>query len=87
VISRYPSGSGEWSKYGKETSQFATSDLSALIDPGAPNTGVVVVEVFYDYPQKFKLPWITAFVPDPIKVRTLTIMPLVAAEPTPTPLP
>jgi Flp pilus assembly protein TadG len=92
VINRYPnfpvaSVPGEWSKYGKETSQFSTVDLGGLIDPNSPNTGVVVVEVFYDYPQKFKLPWITAFVPDPIKVRTLTVMPLVAAEPTPTPLP
>jgi TadE-like protein len=87
TIQRFPLPAGEGSRYGKETSGFTTADINAMLDPNSPNTGIVVVEVFYDYPQKFKLPWITPFVPDPIKVRSTTIMPLVAAEPTPTPLP
>jgi hypothetical protein len=47
----------------------------------APNTGVLVVEIYYDYNQVLSLPWITAFVPDPIHIHTFAIMPLVAAEP------
>jgi len=47
----------------------------------------VLVEIYYDYNQVLSLPWITAFVPDPIPVHTYAIMPLVAAEPNPTPSP
>jgi hypothetical protein len=52
-----------------------------------PNTGLVIVEVFYHYDQKLKLPWITAFVPDPIPFHFYTFMTLSSAEPTPTPEP
>ena len=85
-VTRFPNATG-FSRYGIETSDFSTADVTNLLDPNAPNTGVVIVEVFYDYDQRFKLPWITAFVPDPIKVHSHTIMPAVAAEPTPTPIP
>jgi hypothetical protein len=92
VVTRFPGGGitptpGQWSKYGLENSEITTAEVIAMLDPGAPNTGIVIVEVFYHYDQKFRLPWITAFVPDPIRVRSHTIMPAVAAEPTPTPLP
>ncbi len=50
-----------------------------------PNTGLVIVEVFYHYDQKLKLPWITAFVPDPLPLHFYTVMSLSSAEPTPTP--
>ena len=62
-------------------SRFKTSDIQALIDPNAPNTGVVLVEVFYNYSQLLKLPWITAFVPDPLLMHSYTIIPVPAAEP------
>jgi hypothetical protein len=52
-----------------------------------PSTGIVIVEVFYHYDQKLKLPWITAFVPDPLPLHFATIMSLSSAEPTPTPEP
>jgi hypothetical protein len=52
-----------------------------------PNTGLVLVEVYYHYDQKLKLPWLTAFVPDPIPLHFYTIMTLSSAEPTPTPRP
>jgi hypothetical protein len=86
-VGRHPQPAGFWSRFNRESSQFSDADILALLDPNAPNTGIVIVEVYYDYAQKFKLPWITPFVPDPIHIDSHTIMPLVAAEPTPTPLP
>jgi hypothetical protein len=80
-----PSLSGQWRKWGNHTSTFSNADIQSRLLTSAPNTGVVVVEIFYSYPQLLKLPWITPFVPDPIQVHTYTIMPLVSAEPTPTP--
>lgn len=49
----------------------------------APNTGIVIVELFYAYNQLLSLPIFTAFIPDPIQVHAYSIMPLSAAEPTP----
>lgn len=68
-------------------SRFNTARINPLLSGFAPNTGIVVVEIYYDYDQVLALPWITAFVPDPIHVHTYAIMPLVAAEPPPTPIP
>lgn len=63
-------------------SRFTIEDVEARIDPDAPNTAVMLVEVFYNYDQLLKLPWITAFVPDPLPMHTYTIIPVPAAEPT-----
>jgi hypothetical protein len=53
----------------------------------APSTGLVIVELTYTYDQKLKLPWITAFISDPVVLHNYALMPLVSAEPTPTPVP
>ena len=86
VTARFPSSSG-WSYYGNFTSRLSDSDINAMIDTAAPSTGLVIVEVFYHYHQRLKLPWIQAFLPDPIEIYTYGVMPLVSAEPTPTPAP
>lgn len=57
--------------------------ITESLDINAPNTGIVVVEIFYAYNQLLSLPIFTAFVPDPIQVHAYSIMPLSAAEPTP----
>ncbi|MEP7358341.1 MAG: Ig-like domain-containing protein, partial [Anaerolineales bacterium] len=62
-------------------SRFSSADIEARLDPTAPNTAVMLVEVFYAYDQILKLPWITAFVPDPVKMHSYTIIPVPAAEP------
>jgi hypothetical protein len=41
----------------------------------------MLVEVFYAYDQLLKLPWITAFLADPLPMHTYTIIPVPAAEP------
>jgi len=87
VVARFPAPNGWWSYYNHFSSQVSNEQINNAIDPNAPNTGLVVVEVFYHYHQRLKLPWIKAFLPDPILIHTYAIMPLVSAEPTPTPSP
>lgn len=84
--------SGEWHMYGYggscdttssscHPSRFSEGEIETRLSRSAPNTGIILVEVFYDYDQILKLPWITAFVPDPMRIHVYSIMPLVAAEP------
>jgi len=67
-------------------SDFSCADVAAmLLDPAAPNSGIVLVEIYYDYHMILGLPWITAFVPDTITLHAYSMMPNSASEPTPTP--
>ena len=72
---------------GHQVSKFTNADIQARLDPSAPTTGMVLVEVFYDYHMVLALPWITAFVPDPITLHAYSIMPNANVEPTPTAVP
>lgn len=88
---RFPDSDG-WSKNAytgegtPKASQKTTAQIQSLLDPSAPATGIVLVEVFYHYEQILKLPLFFPF-PDPMPVYAYAIMPLSAAEPTPTPIP
>lgn len=66
--------------YGNVTPIFNASTISNNLVSGAPNAGILVVEVHHYYHQVLKLPWLTPFVPDPMYLRTYSIMPLSAAE-------
>lgn len=82
--------SQEYVGYGggrNQSSRFTSTEVQGLLNSTAPSTGYVLIEVFYNYDQKLKLPWITAFVDDPALLHVYTFMPLVSAEPTPTPIP
>lgn len=83
-VNRMPGPSG-WSYYGNEGTGFDNSAVAARLDPTAPATGFIMVEIFYNYDMILKLPWITAFVPDPVRLHAYSIMPNSAVEPTPTP--
>ncbi len=86
AVVRYPSASPNgYSIFGNHRSEFTNAEVAALIDPTAPNSGFVLLEIFYDYHMLLGLPWIRAFVPDPLTLHAYTIMPNAAAEPTPTP--
>lgn len=87
VSARFPGASGNngLPLYNNRTSQFTSAEVSALLDPSAPNTGIVLVEMWYDYNQILALPWITAFVPDPVTLYAYSMMPNANVEPTPTP--
>jgi hypothetical protein len=71
-----------------QPSKFSSADVNAKVNlaNGAPPTGVLVVEIFYNYPQLLKLPVFTSVLPDPIPVYVYSVMPSSAAEPTPTPI-
>mgnify|MGYP000572013956 CR=1 FL=1 len=75
------------SVHGNRTTKFTPAQIGARLDANAPNTGLVVVEIYYSYPQILKLPFLSSIVPDPIPLHVFAIMPLSAAEPTPTPRP
>jgi hypothetical protein len=85
IFRRWPASEGAWSKYGNHTTQLSDSEIQANFSSAAPNSGAVIVEIFYSYDQLLKMPFFTVVVPDPIPVHTYVIMPLSAAEPTPTP--
>ena len=86
VYVREPSVNG-WSVYGNQTSKFTDAEVQSRLDSSAPPAGVLLVEIFYNYPQKLRLPVFTQLVPDPIPVHIYAIMPLPAADPVPTPTP
>ena len=85
TVLRYPNGT-YYSVYGNRGTSISTADIMGRLTTNAPNTGVLVVELYFNYHQALGFPFFTAFVPDPILVKTYAIMPLSAAEPTPTPL-
>jgi len=65
------------------TTQFSNAQITSLISSVAPpSTGIVLVEIFYSYPQLLKLPVLTNVLPDPIPLYVYTLMPLSAAQPT-----
>jgi hypothetical protein len=47
----------------------------------APNAGILVVEVHYNYHHILSLPWLTAWLPNPLHLRAYTIMPIRTGEP------
>ncbi len=85
---RFPDSENGWSYYktkgyAGQPSTFSTSDLEGrMTDSTTPDTGMVVVEVFYHYDQILKF-WGIFGIPDPVSVHAYAIMPLSAAEPTP----
>jgi len=89
VKKRFPTDSGEngHTLCNHYFSKFTSAEIASKLDAMAPTSGLVLVEIFFDYDQVLALPWITAFVPDPIRLHAYTIMPNSAVEPTPTPPP
>jgi hypothetical protein len=83
---RYPNEQG-WAANSNKVSRLSDAEIQSRLDSSAPPTGVLLVEIFYYYPQVLKLPLFTAFVQDPMPVYAYAVMPLAAAEPLPTPTP
>ena len=95
ITDRHPGGDQNGWRYSVdleqgtgEVSRFSSSEVTDLMSsPNAPNTGYILVEIFYNYEHLLGLPWITAVVADPLLIHTYAFMPLTSAEPTPTPMP
>jgi hypothetical protein len=79
--------SEDWSSCALRSSHFTTGQILALMDASAPASGVLLVEIYYDYPQILKLPVFEQMVPDPLLVYTYSVMPLSSAVPTAIPGP
>ena len=87
VDKRFPLGDGDGaSNCGNYQSKFTTAQVEGLLSGAfTSNSGFVLIEIYYEYEMLLGLPWITAFVPDPIVLYAYTIMPNTYVEPTPTP--
>lgn len=66
-------------------SSFTSAQVNALLDTSAPNAGIVLVEIYFEYEQVLGLPWIRAVLPEPLVLHAYSFMPNTAVEPTPTP--
>lgn len=66
-------------------SQINSSVVQSNLVSSAPDSGVLVVEIFYAHYQIIKFPIFTSVIPDPMNVHTYAIMPLSLAKPTPVP--
>jgi len=73
-----------WNACTPKTSKIASGDVHLNMVSNAINSGVVLVEAYYDYPQMLKLPIIEQ-IGDPIPVFTYSMMPMSSAMPTPVP--
>jgi hypothetical protein len=74
-----------------QDSRFTCGELGELLNSGPNRTrrqnGFVIVEVFYEHELALNLPIISDVIPDPIQIRAYSVMPVSAAEPTPTLVP
>jgi hypothetical protein len=66
---------------GNYPSIFTTQDIANTRVTGAPDAGILVVEVHYNYHHVLGLPWMTTWLPNPLHLRAYSIMPIRAGEP------
>jgi hypothetical protein len=84
---RFPEGDATgWSYFDNEESKFSNTQIRDRINqsPGAPPSGILLIEIFYTYDQQLNLPLFNLG-EGGIPVYSYAIMPLSAAEPTPEP--
>jgi len=80
VATQFPT-TGPYKLFGNQNSVFTATSIQSQFTSSSPNAGVLVVEVHYNYRMVLNLPWLSPFVPNPMMMRSYTIMPLGAAEP------
>jgi hypothetical protein len=92
ITNRHPGGNESGWSYAVDldavtdkSSHFSSLDVTdSMVDLNSPNTGYILVEIFYNYEHTLGLPWITAVLDDPLLLHAYAFMPLTSAEPTPT---
>ena len=77
-VTAYPSAGG-YHMYNNDASVFTSSTIQSSYLNGAPDAGLVLVEVYYSYH-----PIVGIFYNRPIMLRAYSIMPANAADPSPT---
>lgn len=92
TVLRFPASEGGWSYYRSlglgysgQQSKFTSGAMEARLNGLAPDSGMVLVEIYYHYHQILGF-WRIIGIPDPILVHTYAIMPVQSAEPTPMPI-
>ena len=86
VDRRFPDGAPSGLSYaGNQSSKFTDAMINSMLNPAAPNAGIVLIEIYFEYHMVLGLPWIKMFVPDPVMLHAYSMMPNSAVEPTPTP--
>ena len=66
---------------GNYPSIFTVESIENSRVTSAPNAGILVVEVHYNYHHVLNLPWMTAFIPNPLHLQAYSIMPIRSGEP------
>lgn len=66
---------------GNYASIFTAQNILDTRVANAPNAGVLLVEVHYNYSHVLNLPWMTIWLPNPLHLQAYTIMPIRAGEP------
>jgi TadE-like protein. len=74
----------DWGACTLKTSKFSTDKVDSSMGTSTFNSGIVLVEIYYNYPQMLKMP-IFEQMGDPIPVYTYSMMPMGSAMPTPVP--
>jgi len=76
-------GAMGWRMNCKKPSKFSESEVLGRISSisSAPDTGIVLVEIFYDYQMKLGLPWVTGIVGDTITLHAYSFAPNASSEP------
>ena len=90
ILGRYPTtytssceqgGEKGWRLYCNQESRFDNTRLISMLDANARDTGLVLVEIFYNYNLVMGLPWVEIFLGDPVTLHTYSIMPNRSAAP------
>jgi hypothetical protein len=80
TMTRFPLGDTDgWSYFDNSQSQFSNAEVASRMSSDAPPSGVLLIEVYYNYDQALNLPLFN--IVNPIPVYAYAIMPLSAAEP------
>jgi hypothetical protein len=75
-----------WNACARKNSKVTNADIVSHLVSTTINSGIVLVEAYYNYSQMLKLPVIEQL-GDPIPVFTYSLMPMGSAMPTPVPIP
>ena len=85
-VKRIPGEVG-WSAFGHHGTKMHTQEVVKQLKEiraqlsSAPDTGVVLVEVFYHYQSRLGLPWITALLGDPVELHAFSFAPNRSVDP------
>lgn len=86
VDERFPRGAQNGqSMCDNYSSKYLYKKGDPMYQAASVDSGLVLVEIYYEYNQVLALPWITAFLPDPVTLYAYTFMPNTYVEPTPVP--